>query len=95
MTINITPIAEAVVALLATIITVFIIPYIKSRTTSEQQENVAKWVKIAVEAAEQIYIGSGRGAEKKAYVMEFLKKYNISLDTEKLEAMVESAVGSL
>lgn len=95
MSIDITPVAEAVVALLATIITVFIIPYIKSRTTSEQQETVAKWVKIAVEAAEQLYTGSGRGAEKKVYVMEFLEKHNISLDTEKLEAMVESAVGSL
>jgi len=52
-------------------------------------------VKIAVSAAEQIYNGSGRGPEKKAYVLEWLKQRGITVDEAKLDAMIESAVYEL
>ena len=63
---NITTIIQAVFALIAAVITVIVIPYIKSKTTAQQQAEINAWVKIAVSAAEQIYNGSGRGPEKKA-----------------------------
>ncbi len=52
-------------------------------------------MKIAVSAAEQIYNGSGRGPEKKAYVLEWLKQRGITVDEAKLDAMIESAVYEL
>ena len=52
---DITPIIEAVAALIAALITAFLVPYIKSKTTAEQQKEINAWVKIAVAAAEQIY----------------------------------------
>lgn len=61
---NITPIIEAVFALIAAIVTAVVVPYIKSRTTAAQQTEIAAWVRIAVTAAEQIYNGTGRGQEK-------------------------------
>lgn len=67
---NITTIIQAVFALIAAVITVIVIPYIKSKTTAQQQAEINAWVKIAVSAAEQIYNGSGRGPEKKAYVLD-------------------------
>lgn len=74
---------------------VLLIPYIKSRTTAQQQEELSAWVKIAVAAAEQIYTGSGRGTEKKKYVLEWLTSRNIKVDEDRLDAMIESAVYAL
>lgn len=92
---NITPILEAVLALAATIFTIVVIPYIKSKTTAQQQNEIEGWVKIAVSAAEQLYKGSGRGAEKKQYVLDWAKKNGIIVDESKLDAMIEAAVFGL
>lgn len=92
---NITPIFKAVVGLLATIITFVIVPYIKSKTTAEQQKRINEWIKIAVAAAEQIYKGVGRGEEKKAYVLAYLAEHGITLDEATIDAMIEAAVYAL
>lgn len=89
---DITPIIEAVFALLAAIITAVVIPYIKNRTTAQQQAEINAWVRIAVTAAEQVYKGAGRGEEKKAFVLEWLKSHGVTVDMEKLDALIESAV---
>ena len=67
----------------------------KSKTTAEQQKEINAWVKIAVAAAEQIYVGSGRGEEKKAYVIDWLRSHGITVDEEKLDALIEAAVYEL
>lgn len=95
MTFDITPIVEAVVAVVCAVVTCVLIPYIKSKTTTEQQKEINAWVKIAVSAAEQIYTGSGRGEEKKAYVLEWLRSHGVTVDDEKLDAMIEAAVYEL
>lgn len=92
---DITPIIEAVAALIAALITAFVIPYIRSKTTAQQQAKINAWVKIAVSAAEQIYKGSGRGEEKKAYVIQWLREHGITVDEAKLDALIESAVYEL
>ena len=92
---DITIIIEAVFALIAAVITAIIIPYIKSRTTAQQQEQINTWVRIAVSAAEQIYTGSGRGEEKKAYVISWLREHGVTVDESKLNAMIEAAVYDL
>lgn len=89
---NITPIIEAALLLLAAIFTTVVIPYIKSKTTAQQQTDIEGWVRVAVSAAEQLYKGSGRGDEKKAFVLDWLKKRHIAVDEAKLDAMIESAV---
>ncbi|MDR3728166.1 MAG: phage holin, LLH family, partial [Oscillospiraceae bacterium] len=45
--------------------------------------------------AEQIYTGSGRGEEKKAYVLNWLQEHSITVDAEKLDALIEAAVYDL
>lgn len=95
MTFDITPIVEAVAAALCAVVTCVLVPYIKSKTTAEQQKEINAWVKIAVSAAEQIYVGSGRGEEKKAYVLEWLRAHGVTVDDEKLDAMIEAAVYKL
>ena len=50
---DITPIIEAVAALIGVIVTCVLIPFIKSKTTASQQAEINAWVKIAVSAAEK------------------------------------------
>lgn len=95
MQFDITTIVEAVAALIAAIITAFVVPYIKSRTTTNQQQQINAWVRIAVTAAEQIYAGSGRGEEKKAYAIDWLRKHGVTVDESKLDALIEAAVFEL
>ena len=92
---DITPIIEALFALIAAVMTAIVVPYIRSKTTAQQQAEVSAWVKIAVSAAEQIYSGSGRGAEKKQYVLDWLRTHGVTVDESKLDALIESAVYDL
>lgn len=92
---DITPIVNAVIALAAALVTAFVIPWIKSKTTAAQREEINAWVKIAVTAAEQIYKGSGRGEEKKAYVLDFLRGKGLDVDTASVNLMIESAVKNM
>lgn len=90
--IDITPLCMAVMALAAVVITLYLVPWIKSKTTKEQRESINVLVKIAVQAAEQIFAGTGRGEEKKAYVMDFLAKKNLKIDMAELDKLIEAAV---
>lgn len=95
MMFDITPIVEAIIGLVAVIITSIVIPYIRKKTTTEQQKELVAWVKIAVTAAEQIYAGVGRGAEKKQYVLDWLDDRSITIDENKIDALIEAAVYDL
>lgn len=93
--IDITTVIEAVLALIGALITAFLIPWIKNKTSAEKLKQIELWVTVAVEAAEQIYTGSGKGAQKKAYVLEFLNSKGFDLDWEEIDMMIESAVFNL
>ena len=90
--IDLTPIVNAIIALIAAAISVFLIPWIKEKIEAEKLEQIMGWVTIAVEAAEQIYRESGMGEKKKAYVLDFLAKKGITMDVDSIDAMIESAV---
>mgnify|MGYP001467774096 CR=1 FL=1 len=93
---DLTPIFNAIVALIAVLITAFLIPWIKSRTSAQQRDDIMMWVRIGVAAAEQTFVGYGRGAEKKEYVLRFLKDRGFTVDAEgvtsAIVAMIEAAV---
>ena len=93
--IDITPIIEAVIGLAAALITVFLIPYIKSKTTAEQREDLKDWIELAVKAAEKRYEGAGRGDEKRDFVLEWLEKHNFTVDDETLRLVMEAFVKDL
>lgn len=97
-TIDLTPIIEALILLLSSIITLFILPklraYLEKKLSSEQRESLRQWVKVAVAAAEQLY-GSKTGQKKREYVISFLLSKGIVFDVDEVTAMVESEVYSL
>ncbi len=92
---DITPVVNTLIALIAAIITAFVIPWVKSKTTAAQREEIEAWVRIAVTAAEQIYSGAGKGKEKKEYVLKFLEEKNLKIDEESVDLMIESAVKNM
>lgn len=95
MNVNITPIIEAVIMLITAVISAFLIPWIRSKTTDSQRQQLVAWVKIAVAAAEQIFTGSGRGEEKKKYVLAFLEDKGLTIDENSVNAAIEAAVKQL
>lgn len=92
---DLTPIVNAVIALIAAIITTFLIPWIKSKIDAAKLAQIVEWVGIAVRAAEQIYNESGMGEKKKQYVLDFLASKGFTLDPDSINAMIEAAVKDL
>lgn len=90
--VDLTQIIVAVLTLIFSLISAFLIPYLKTKVSNEQFSNIQMWVKIAVQAAEMIYNGTGRGEEKKAYVVEFLNSKGVTLNTTEIENLIEAAV---
>lgn len=92
---DITEILKAVVALAVALITGVGSLLLRQKVGTEKLNKIVTYVQIAVEAAEQIYQESGKGAEKKAYVIEWLGANNITVNEDKLDAMIEAAVYNL
>ena len=85
---------QALITLLATLITTFLIHYIKKKISAEKLEELKKWVTVAVSAAEQLY-GSKTGQQKKEYVVAFLLSKGIVFDVDEVNAMIEAEVYKL
>jgi len=85
--INLTPIIQAIIALLAALITCKLIPWIQSKTTEQQQNGFRAVVRVLVYAAEQIY-GAGKGREKLEYVCRELRERGFEVDLSEIEAAV-------
>ena len=88
---DLTPIINAAVALLAAIITAFVVPWIKRKTTQQDRETMLAWVEIAVAAAQQLFYELD-GAARKEYVISFLTERGYSVDEGALDAAIEAAV---
>ena len=78
------------------IITVIVVPYIRSKTSASQYELIQSIVKTAVFFAESFYNSSyGQGEEKRAYVFEYVqekcKEYHITFDEVAVLQMIEQA----
>lgn len=85
--IDLTPLFQAVIAFLASLVTYKLVPWIQARTTAQQQEMLRAAVSVAVYAAEQLY-GAGKGKEKLMYVKGQLAKKGYRVDIDEIEAVV-------
>lgn len=85
-----------IIPVLGTILTSFIIPYFKEQIGNEKLNKYQEWVNMAVKAAEMIFTESGKGTEKKAYVVQFLteqfNKNKVVITEEQMNILIESAV---
>ena len=92
MNIDITQIVVAVIGLLSVIITSVVVPLLKKKLGAEKTSEIQKWAEIAVHAAEQIFNGTGKGQEKKEYVVNFLREHGFDVDDQAIENAIEAAV---
>ena len=88
-------IVKVIIPVLGAIVTYILVPFIKSKTTKEQRENIFFWVKVAVGAAEQIFNKKGQGIQKKDYVIKFLTSKGIDITRKELDVLIEAAVKEL
>lgn len=90
--IDITDVIVALVGLGFAVLSTFLIPYVRQKLSAAQLDQMRMWVRIAVKAAEMLFVGEDRGAEKKAYVVEFLESKGFKIDLTSVENMIESEV---
>lgn len=90
-TFDITELLKAVVELMAVLITLFVIPWLKRKVGNEKMADFLRWVEIGVLAAEQMY-QSFEGEEKKNYVVGLLKEKGFKFTDAEVSAAIEGAV---
>lgn len=91
---NITEILEAFVYVFVAIVSLFVIPFIKSKVGAQNMDEFLRWVDIAVAAAEQLY-DSTDGSMKKHYVLNYLTDKGFVVDEAELNLAIEAAVNRL
>ena len=88
-------IALAIISIVGAVITGVLIPYLRSKITTNKLEEIQYWVNVAVTAAEQIFNEPKMGDLKKKYVLDFLSELGVNLTEEELNALIEAAVKEL
>ena len=84
---------EALIGLIAALLTAVVIPFAIKKYGSEKVERLAYWVRVAVSAAEQIFSEVEKGgAEKKSYVKAFLTGHGFDGESVSADALIESEV---
>lgn len=93
---DITQIILALIGLVGALISAFLVPYIKAKTTKEQRDFAEKVIKEAVRAAEQIFDLGGQGIEKYDFVVKYIKaEFNLKLSEKELKVLIEAAVNEI
>ena len=93
-TIDLTPILQAVIMLLAALVTHRLIPWIRTKVTNQQFANLEAFARTAVYAAEQMF-SSGENSKKLSYAVDQIVKAGFDLNVETIRAAVEQAVYDL
>lgn len=89
-------VVKIVVAVMAVLISTYLVPYLKSLARNEKYARLVEFVSTAVHAAEQTIKGDGRGGERKHEVLKqvrgWLNGRGIDVTEEQLNILVEAAV---
>ena len=89
---NITPIIEAIIAISVSLITGYLIPFLKAKYSAESLHKALDVIDIVVAAAEQIGKNLGYdGAAKKAYVVSRLEDLGYKINDATLD-YIEASV---
>lgn len=94
MKIDLTPVFQSIIALLAALVTYKLIPWIRSKVTEQQFANLEVAARVAVYAAEQIFSSVDKD-KKLEYAIDQVAKAGFNLDVATVRAAVEKAVYEL
>ena len=86
----------AIIALLGTIVTFILAPWIIAKYSTEKRAAVVDYVKAAVFAAEQIFkVSDPTGKLRKDFVLNFLNEKDFKITEDELNILIEAAVKEL
>jgi len=92
---DVTQVIIAIIAVFGAIVTRVVIPLIKAKTTAQQWSNIVSWTNTAVNAAEVIFKGAGKGEQKRDYVLDYIhdccNSHNIGYDEKAVRNALEEA----
>lgn len=80
---------EFIITVSTIAVAIFLVPWLKEKLGAERAQQIEALIWKAVKAAEQLF-GAGNGAQKKAYVVEYLEARGV--DAEAVDADIEAAV---
>lgn len=92
---DLTPIVAAIITVLGTLITSYLIPWIRAKIAAEKLAKVLSVTNTVVLAVEQVYKALGGEAKKEKALEEakaWLAKYNIVVDDQVVSDAIEAAV---
>ncbi|MBD5476263.1 MAG: hypothetical protein HDQ99_19955 [Lachnospiraceae bacterium] len=83
------------IPVIGAVITGILVPYVKTKISATQMEEIIKWVNKAVEAAEVLFDTPKSGEEKREYVIDFIDKMFNSkkevITQDQIRILLESA----
>ncbi len=92
---NLFKVIMALIPVFTAVITGFMIPYLKTKISAIQMEEIIKWSNKAVEAAEVLFDAPKSGEAKREYVINFIDKMFNSkkevITKEQIRVILESA----
>lgn len=88
---DLTPIIEALIALIATLVSAFLIPWLHKHTTAMERDNLLVWVDIAVRSAQQLYYMSD-GETRLQHALEMLSDRGFDVSDDVVRDAIEAAV---
>lgn len=86
--VDLTPLLQAVMSLAVSLVTAFLIPWIRAKYSAEQRRRIAAVYQTVVYAAEQMF-GAGAGEEKLQWAVGQLAAKGFTVDRATLEAEVK------
>ena len=89
--VNLTPIINAVIALIGAVIAAFVIPWLKRKMSQQDLDKMLNYVGIAVYAAQQLYYNSD-GEARLHYVLDYLDSLGYDIDDESVRNAIEAEV---
>lgn len=89
----------AVITIVVSLITAYVIPWLKTKITDSQLEQLKRYVELAVRCAEQIYTPE-QWIEKKEFVLTYITetvndKFTLSLDNVDIDLIIEGVVNEI
>ena len=92
-------ILKVVISICAALVTVYVIPYLKTLKEDRRYSQIVEMVEVAVRAAEQTIKGAGKGVEKKkeveSIIYAWLLERGIEITPEQINQLIECAVYQL
>lgn len=92
-------ILKIVVSVCAALITVYVVPYLKTLRQDKRYASLMDMVEVAVKAAEQTIKDPGQGDYKKAeviaFVSDWMMEHGIKISQDELSQLIECAVFSM